>query len=240
MKVMLIAIMAVLMLGVSSCAVFDGNDSCDDSRTAKNAEIDEENVPISVKHVELEAQNLLPWTFDEIAENGLPKGYKASKPEYLSVAKEDGVNVVTMTLNGQDNCFLDTAKPLTLEKGRKYLFAVDVDAANLSHGRPGVKGFVAYVYNTITNKHRSIKISGQGDTNGWVTMMMPFDTQKYPALANGKVYLRVYGASGTFRIRKPALIALPEKVKLDPHFTRENGRGVAGSVMMLNDYEKAR
>jgi hypothetical protein len=178
--------------------------------------------------------NLLPWDFQLTGKNGLPEGYNNRKEGTISVTKEKNGYVVEMSLKKQGQCFLDTTRLLPLEKGKKYLFSVQVKIKNMEHaGKDKFYGFVSYIYNSSTNKHTALRLTGTGSINEWATLSLPFDTIKQPQLAKGKLLMRAYNISGSIYLKKPVIIELPENVDMKPSLTLKDGKTFTGYLIRL-------
>lgn len=181
-----------------------------------------------------ETKNLLKWDFKTINKNGLPAGYKHSKDGKVSVATENGKNVVRISLTKQGRCFLDTKHSLALEKDKKYLFAVQIKIKNMQHvGKEKIYGFITYIYNYANNKHKNMQIRGNGSINEWATLTMIFDTKKMPQLVDGHLLLRAYHISGDIFLKEPYIIELPDGVELQSNLTFKDGTIKIGNLIKL-------
>jgi hypothetical protein len=197
---------------------------------------------INICAEEAVAKNLLKHDFSKLNAKGIPVGYKfypgKKKEGKITVTQEDGANIIKLELPKQGRIFLDSAFLMDIKKNKKYVITVQLKIENQKYSGKGMHFFYVCAYNTSNNKHIYNKIMGRGSSGGWMTVVLAIDTIKRPLLANGKLFLRGYGVSGTYWVKKPMLIELPDDVKLKSHYILENNKTVPGGLLRLETLKK--
>lgn len=188
------------------------------------------------------AKNLLKHDFAKLSSNGLPVGYKAylgkDKKVKVSVSQEDGTNVVKLEIPEQGKGFLDSNYILNMKKNKKYVLTVQLKIENQKYSGKGMHFFYVCVYNTGNGKHIYNKIVGHGSTGGWLTVVLPIDTAKKPKLVGAKMLLRGYFVSGTYSLKNPMLVEIPNDVELKAHYILENNKTIPGGFLRLGTLSK--
>jgi len=184
-------------------------------------------------------KNLLKWNFDTITAQGIPDGYETSFSKEsngsISIVKEDKANVVRMELPEQGTGFLDTTNVVGLIKGRKYIFTVQLKIEGQKYSGEGEHFFYVCLYNTPNNEHIYTKLGGTGDTDGWITSVILVDTVKNPGLVGCKIFFRGYNVSGTYYLKTPYLIEVPDDLKVNPQIVLSNNKSILGAFFNLKD-----
>lgn len=187
------------------------------------------------------AKNLLTHDFSKLGKNGLPVGFKAytgkDKKGTVSVSQEDGVNVVKLERSEQGRIYFDNKK-LNLQANKKYVLTVQVKIENQQYSGKGMHFFYVCVYNTGNGKHIYNKIVGHGGTGGWLTVVLPIDTAKNPKLVGARMLLRGYGVAGTYWLKNPMLVEIPNDVELKAHYILENNKTIPGGFLRLGTLRK--
>ena len=188
------------------------------------------------------AKNLLKHDFSKSGKNGLPVGFKVypgkDKKVKVSVSQEDGVNVVKLEIPEQGKGFLDTNYILDLKKNKKYVLTIQLKIENQQYSGKGMHFFYVCVYNTANGKHIYNKIVGHGGTGVWLTVVLPIDTAKNPKLVGAKMLLRGYGVAGTYWLKNPMLVEIPNDVELKAHYILENNKTIPGGFLRLGTLQK--
>lgn len=192
--------------------------------------------------VTVERANLIPLNFEGIQIGDPPPGFSFRGGSGNGVRMEVPDNsppVIRVEMVEKDTFWLDFKSVIHLEQGRKYMFSVLVKTQDLSLDgshvkRGGWRGVMIYVYSAAGTRHAWALIAGHGDTDGWVNVLLPFDTAATPELADAKIYLRGYDLSGTIWFKDPVLFELPEGFDLAPHMVLPDGRCTPTGIFILN------
>lgn len=186
----------------------------------------------------ISAENLLGFVFQDTNKDGVPDGYKISK------GKAEGNETATVTydekvFNGEKGpsikmylpqegyLAVDLKNLLKLKKDKQYLFTVDVKIKDMKiegkwRTKKIIRAMMFYVYSS-KGKHSWLAITGNGSTKGWVTVMMPFNTRKYPQFVASRVLLRCNTMSGTVWLQNPTIVELPDGADMKSHFLLSDG-----------------
>ena len=188
------------------------------------------------------AKNLLKHDFTKLGSDGLPVAYKvyfdkASKGK-ATVSQEDGTNVVKLEMPESGKGFLDTNYVLDLKKNKKYVLTVQLKIENQKYSGKGTHFFYVCAYNTSNGKHIYNKIVGHGSSRGWLTVVLPIDTAKRPKLVGAKLFFRGYFVSGTYSLKNPMLVEIPNDVELKAHYILENNKTIPGGFLRLGTLNK--
>ena len=196
------------------------------------------------KQDSMDQANLLPHTFIDRNGDGFPDGYKRRDGHRERVSYDrfsrarGGGPVIRINMPELVSVYLDS-EPFHLEKGKRYLFSVeirmkDIDfPAGKSKWEPKAYTFVAYVYAVGSNTHIWTWITHKGSTQGWVTLMLPFDTIKHSALSHARILLRCRKLRGTVWLRDPTIVELPNSMKIPKHFILRNGHATMSPDLVL-------
>jgi hypothetical protein len=189
-------------------------------------------------------KNLLKHDFAQLGSNGLPAGYKAYFDEAskgkATVSQDDGVNVVKLEMPEIGKGFLDTSYLLDLKKNKKYVLTVQLKIENQKYTGRGVHFFYVCAYNTSNGKHIYNKIVGHGSSGGWLTVVLPIDTAKRPKLVGAKLFFRGYSVSGSYWLKNPMLVEIPNNVELKAHYILENNKTIPGGFLRLGTLSKTK
>ena len=195
------------------------------------------------------AENLLLLNLSDGKEGDFPSGFKITSGQgaegkvHLDYKVFVGIAgpSIRFDLSEKGNLWLDASAPLQLETARKYLFSVRVKVRDMFPGGPctdnlGVtRGVLIYVHSVIKPTYTFAGIIGNGNTEGWVTAMLPFDTGANPDLVQAKIFLRCYDLSGTVWFQDPVLIEQPDGFQMKAQFVQENGDVVSGNLLKLKN-----
>jgi hypothetical protein len=96
-----------------------------------------------------------------------------------------------------------------------------------------VRGILMYVHSASGPGHQWAAVAGEGNTDGWVTVMLPFDTAVQTDLKSARIFLRCQELSGTVWFQDPVLIEAPAGFHMQPHFILENGETVSSNLLIL-------
>jgi hypothetical protein len=187
-------------------------------------------------------KNLLKHDFSKLGKNGIPIGYKitlnkAGKGK-ATVIQEAGGNIIKLELPEQGRAWLDSTFLLGMEKNRKYLFTIQIKIEDQKYTGKGAHFFYVCAYNTGNNKHIYNKVMKQGSTDGWITVVRPIDTAKNPKQVGSRLFLRTYDMSGTYWLKNPMLIELPNDVEIKAHYILANDKTVSGALLRLKPLVK--
>jgi hypothetical protein len=191
--------------------------------------------------------NMLPFDMRKDDGTGLPKGFLVTDLKKNGKVTFD--NEVTAGTSGpsvrvdlpEDGTVrVDTADAISLKTNTLYLFSVQIKAQKVSPGGAAMnaggcyeRGVFAYVHSATKAEYACSIIVGKGDTDGWVTLMLPFDTGKFPAFEKVRFLLRCIGISGTVWFQNPALVEMPDGFEIKPHFILSNGEIVPSTLLVL-------
>ncbi|NLE30232.1 MAG: hypothetical protein GX629_11255 [Phycisphaerae bacterium] len=202
-------------------------------------------VPVN-KPRDLKPANLISSTFAKIEKNGLPAGWKVTvrgeNARFAGVTverdKKPSQNVVRIQLRKEAGVCLDTAGPAQLVAGKRYLLVVQFKVDDMfftGHWYHRPAGIWIYVYGT-NNKHTWMAVRGEGDTEGWVTALLPFPpvNRKEDAgdFSRTNVILHCYNMVGTVRFRTPMIIEIPKGFDMEAQFELK-GASVYGGNLTL-------
>jgi hypothetical protein len=187
-------------------------------------------------------KNLLKYDFSKLDSKGMPIGYKLyfskeSKGK-ATVSQEDGTNVIKLEIPEQGNGFLTSNFTMDIKKNKKYVITVQLKIENQKYSGKGMHFFYVCAYNTSNDKHIYNKLSGHGNTGGWVTVVLPVDTVKRPLLAKSKLLMRGYGVSGTYWLKNPMLVEIPNDVELKSHYILESNKTISGGFLRLGTIKR--
>ena len=192
------------------------------------------------------AENLLSLTSSGCE---FPQGFKVHAGQEDMVHEDSKVfqgkagPSIRFDLPERGNLWLDTSTAVQLEEGRKYLFSVRVKIQDMVPGgmnltSKGVeRGILMEVHSGDTSRNVSVwnAVVGTGSSEGWVTAMIPFDTNAKPDLAKVSIFLRCYDISGTVWFQDPVLIEVPDGFNMNQQFILENGDTVSGGILTLKN-----
>ena len=188
------------------------------------------------------AKNLLKYDFSKLSKSGVPLGYTffpgKDKKGKISVSGAEGVNVVKLERSEQGRIFIDSAFLMDIKKNKKYVLTVQLKIENQKYTGKGIHFFYVCAYNTGNNKHIYNKILGHGGSGGWMTVVLVIDTVKEPLLAGAKLLIRGYGVSGTYFLKKPMLVKIPNDIEVQSHYILENEKTVPGGLLRLGTIKK--
>ena len=71
-----------------------------------------------------------------------------------------------------------------------------------------------------------------------MTVVLVIDTVKEPLLAGAKLLIRGYGVSGTYFLKKPMLVKIPNDIEVQSHYILENEKTVPGGLLRLGTIKK--
>ncbi len=190
-----------------------------------------------------EDDNLLPYGFADLDEEGLPadwtvdvRGENAETASITASLDEDGSAVVTMAMPQEASVYLDTTRPTQLDPTGDYMLAVQVKVEDMHYTGNWYKrpaGVRIYVYGT-ENKHTWLAIYGEGSTDGWVTALLPFPLADHrERFANSRVFLRCYNMTGTVSFRSPMILRQPQGVAVQQSFRLPDGTLVPDGKLQL-------
>lgn len=196
------------------------------------------NVVFAEEENVISAENLLKYTFQDTNKDGIPDGYKIVKGkaegnEAAEVTYDETVfngekgPSIKMYLPEKGYLAVDLKNLFRLKKGKQYLFAVDVKIKDMKvegkwYTKKAIRALMIYVYGS-NGKHAWLAITGNGSTKGWVTVMLPFNTEKIPGLATSRVLIRCNNMSGTVWIQNPSIVELPDGTDMKSHFLLSDG-----------------
>jgi hypothetical protein len=183
------------------------------------------------------AKNILKHDFSKLDSKGMPVGYKIyfskeSKGK-ATILQEDGTNVIKLEIPEQGNGFISSSFLMDIKKNKKYVITAQLKIENQKYSGKGMHFFYVCAYNTNNNKHIYNMIKGHGSTNGWMTVVLSVDTVKRPLLAGSKLFMRGYGVSGTYWLKNPMLVEIPNDVELKSHYILENNKTISGGFLRL-------
>lgn len=184
------------------------------------------------------AENLLQYDFSKLDAQGLPVGYKVFFDEHsngkITVSEEAGTNVVKLEMPEQGQGHLDSNYLLDLQKNKKYILSLQLKVKDQYYaGGPKQHSFTVYVYNSGNGKHIYNQIFGHGSTDGWLTVVLPVDTEKNPDLVGARLLLRGNAVSGTYWLKKPMLVEIPTNLEIKAHFILENDKTIPSHALRL-------
>jgi len=189
-------------------------------------------------------RNLLACRFGQLGDDSLPAQYKITKTgvhaQQAVVSTEtdaSGTVVVKAQIPREASVYIDSAKRTRLDADADYLLTVQVKVDDLRYTGNWYKkpaGIRIYAYG-LKDKHTWLAIHGEGNTDGWVTGVLPFpqneDVRQQFAAPN--VLLRCYNMTGTVRFREPMILKQPPGAKVQRSFQREDGTHVFGGQLQL-------
>lgn len=195
------------------------------------------------------ARNLISSTFAELDKEGLPVGWKITKhgenSHLVDVTVEQdkttGQNAVKINIPIEACVYVDTIHPADLDPKKEYLLVVPFKVENMYylgswHRRPACIRFFAFAYGTGGKRHDT-SVYGVGNTQGWVTAVMPFlvDADKKDAeyYSRTDVFLRCYNIAGTVWFRDPMIVEKPEGVEPAIYYEHEDGTQAFGKYFPL-------
>ncbi|MBT7057463.1 MAG: hypothetical protein HN976_20390 [Lentisphaerae bacterium] len=190
------------------------------------------------------ARNLLACRFEELDDNGLPAQYKITKKgphaeqTVVSTEKDDSGHVVVKAeILREASVHIDSAKRTRLDPDADYFLTVQVRVDDMRYTGNWYKrpaGIRIYAYG-LNDKHTWLAIHGEGNTDGWVTGVLPFphaeDVRQQLAVPN--VLLRCYNMTGTVRFREPMILKKPQGVQIQRAFEQGDGTQVFGGQLQL-------
>lgn len=191
------------------------------------------------------SSNLIPLSLSEGKEGEFPPGFKED------ASNQDKVHLDYKVFTGKRGpsmrvdlpktgaVCLDLQSPVRLDDDTKYLFSVLVKVKDLvldgpcSNEKGMVRGILMYVYSASGHGHQWAAVVGAGHTDGWVTVMLPFDTAVQTELKSMRIFLRCQELSGTVWFQDPVVIEAPAGFQMQPHFILENGETVPSNLLNL-------
>ncbi|MFA5646468.1 MAG: hypothetical protein WDA18_08995 [Candidatus Ratteibacteria bacterium] len=193
--------------------------------------------------IEAKSNNLLPYNFDNLNKKGLPADWhlkvSGDNPEAVKVSTvkdENGNILVKMEMEKEANVWMETSKEFQINPKDDYIFMVQVKVENISHFKDWYKGPAGVniaVYGT-DNKHTWLAVYGKGDTDGWLTgiLPLPYNDEVRSYFTRSKILLRCRNMTGTVYFRNPMILKTPLGAKR--MFELENGEQIVNSYIRLN------
>ena len=186
-------------------------------------------------------QNLFVHGFSGLAAGEVPARYLTLIEGEDSVAADDEVFFgdrgpsVRMESKTFGELNLDSPFLEFMEAGKSYLLTLKVKVNDMrlkGHWWTERCGFWVRVYDTKSDKQTWCNLGGNGSTDGWVTVMLPF---KHDELAHGtyRLLFRCKDMTGMVWIQDPVVIEIPEGVDMERSFVLSDGRTVVGSHLTL-------
>lgn len=197
-----------------------------------------------------QAGNLLSHTFEDLGSDGLPSDWgfqvRGENPgsASVSVVKEEAGNVVVARMPEEASIWLELPERpeegswprLSLDAEKDYMLVLELKVEDMFYTgswfrRPAAINFGVY---GTAGKHVWMAVHGEGDTDGWVTAVLPFppeeDRSNYERY---RVLIRCNNMTGTVYFRNPMIIERPSLLGDDRFFEREDGSIVKGNQLQL-------
>jgi hypothetical protein len=195
---------------------------------------------------EIQAANLLPFDLREDDGTGAPEGFRLEDLrgngkvalDHKVFAEPSGPSL-RINLPEEGTVRVDSKSPIALQANTRYLLSILIKVEDLCPGGPLAdangfgRGVFVYVHSASSDAYAVAVISGRGGTDGWVTLLLPFDTISNPKLEKVQVFLRCIGVSGTAWFQDPVLIEVPDGFTLKTGFILPSGETVASGFLPL-------
>lgn len=204
------------------------------------AELNNKSTDVTIKKMmrpitKISTHNLLP-VFDDKDNDGFPDAYKMRKgkgKENVSYVSKASIPTLKIKGTPDDKLIFETTARIKLEKNKKYLFSVELKIDKMRFSGRWYKdhrGFWIYVYGRH-NMHKWMAVAGNGSTNGWITVMLPFNTigEKNENLCDSNIIFIIDHTAGTFYARNPLLIERNSNDEMKQHYIKADGSTIVNS-----------
>ena len=176
-------------------------------------------------------------------DDGNPKYYKIkTKKGRVSYDEKNFFGAkgpsIKLSAEGRDSFIeFDQIRNLKLKANTRYLFSIQVKVKNLRTIVPWYKNgayscFYAMVFSG-TSKWSSIR--GSGSTDGWITLLLPFDTGEKKQFKYPRIFFFFFFCSGEIWLQCPSLIELPQGTEIKQGYILKDNKIYPSKNMELNN-----
>lgn len=189
------------------------------------------------------AANIFPFGFvSPDADEMLPdwdirkSGDNADAVVISTSRDEAGVAALKVDIPRTASVNIDTKQRMELKPDTDYFITVDLKVEGMHHTGAWYadqRGLWIYVFGGEKHKRYTV-VCGEGDTDGWVTAILPFSTRAVTAAP--RVFFRCRTMTGTVYFRNPMLMENPGGMDLKNSFEMADG-SLAVSPLRLSRRE---
>ena len=190
---------------------------------------------------EIRSDNLYKFAYSKMENGKKFPGYLITAQAGDSVTLDNqvfyppGGPSVKLDVKNIGHLYFDSPQLKFIDKDKQYLLTlkVKVEGRQISgHWWQKRYGLWIRIYNVKSNEQTWCNIAGNGNTDQWVTMILPFRGARF-AGDSTKLLIRCDQMSGTVWVQDPVIIELPDEIEMKRSFLLHNGQTVVGSHLTI-------
>lgn len=186
------------------------------------------------------------FPFKKVEGKDLPDGFRFKAPPengktvLLPVKDEKGsYNILKIELlKKKSSVYITSSERILLNENKNYVFMIHVKIDNIRTDNRQQSGMIIYVYGG--KKHyTSIRITGNGSTDGWLTAYIPFSTSEDQLLMSPYLMLRCLNMKGTVCFKLAGIIEERNTEGYSQRFfVNKKGKRINKGLIRLNNVKE--
>ena len=187
------------------------------------------------------SENLFKFGYEKMPDGSEPSGYIISAQDDDSVEVDAKIFAppkgpsVRLEAKKFGYLALDSPPMKFIKKDKQYLATIKVKVKDMNiigHWWTKRCGLWIRIFDTKSNVQTWCNLGGEGSTEGWVTVMLPFSGKKF---ANGstRLLIRCEKMTGTVWVQDPVIVELPGGKKMKRSFLLADGKTITSSHLTV-------